>query len=390
MPQAIEPEDVEAYFPLVGHHQQDRHDHHKSFGSVRWSALVAVVAVAALAGGLIGAWLERAGPWSRAALLPNGASIPALVSRVLPTVVSLDVKGNGTEDLGTGMIISSTGYVVTNNHVIEAAAAGGSITVTRSGSTRALPATLVGTIPGDDVALLHITGVSGLPSVHFANSANLVVGDAAVAIGNALGLQASTPTVTSGIISALGRTVTAGMGASAETLTDLIQTDAAINPGNSGGPLLDAAGDVVGMNTAVAASAGDGTTAQNIGFAIPSDRIEALLPQLEQGDSSIPTPNSGFLGVEVTTVTSQLRSEYHLSPLHGVLVIAIGQGTPASTSPLASGDVISKFDGIPVVTAPQFSLLVRDKKPGMKAVVTYWVATQEREATITLGKNPNA
>ena len=392
MPQGIEPDELEAYFPLVGHaHHDDRHDHHASRG-ISLKAVVALVLCAGLIGGLIGGWITRGGgEGPGAAILPNGASIPALVARVLPSVVSIDVKGSGTEDLGTGMIITSGGYVVTNNHVIAAAAAGGSISVTRSGSTTSIPATLVGTIPGDDVALLHITGAHDLPTVHFANSTKLVVGDAAVAIGNALGLQASTPTVTSGIISALGRTVTAGDSSSSatETLTDMIQTDAAINPGNSGGPLLDSAGDVVGMNTAVAATTSDGTSAQNIGFAIPASRIQALLPQLEAGGSSIPTSNSGFLGVEVTTLTSQLRNEYHITPSEGVIVIAIGQGTPAASSPLASGDVITSFDGARVVTSSQFASLVHAKRPGDRVALTYWSGSHANQTTITLGKNPN-
>ncbi len=393
MPQGIEPEELEAYFPRVGHAHHDEHHDHHVHGGIGLKAVVALVLCAGLIGGLIGGWITRgSGTSPGAAILPNGASIPALVARVLPSVVSIDVKGSGTEDLGTGMIISSGGYVVTNNHVIAAAAAGGSISVTRSGSTTSLPATLVGTIPSDDVALLHITGAHGLPTVRFANSAKLVVGDAAVAIGNALGLQASTPTVTSGIISALGRTVTAGDATSSatETLTDMIQTDAAINPGNSGGPLLDSAGEVVGMNTAVAATTSDGTSAQNIGFAIPAARIQALLPQLEAGGSNIPTSTSGFLGVEVTTLTSQLRSEYHITPAHGVVVIAIGQGTPAAKSSLASGDVITKFDGTEVLSSTQFASLVHAKHPGDRVELTYWSGSQAKQTVITLGKNPNA
>jgi putative serine protease PepD len=340
----------------------------------------------------VGGWVENSGQGPGAAILPNGTAIPELVARVLPSIVSIDVKANGREDQGTGMIISAGGYVVTNNHVISAAAGGGIIRVTRSGSRSSEPATLVGTMPGDDVALLHISGVSNLPSVHFADSNKLVVGDAVVAIGNALGLQASTPTVTSGIISALGRTVNAGDGGSlmAETLTGMIQTDAAINPGNSGGPLLDSNGDVVGMNTAVAATASDGVLAQNIGFAIPAARITSLLRQLESGGASIPSATSGFLGVEVMSLTKQFRLAYHIVPRQGVVILAIGQGTPASLSPLATGDVITEFDGATVTDATAFTKLVHAKKPGERVTVGYWVSTKHAEATVTLGRNPNA
>ena len=175
-----------------------------------------------------------------AAVLSGNVTIPQLVNKVIHSVVSIDVKSKGAEDEGTGMIITSDGEILTNNHVIELYSEGGdtgSITVTEYGQTKALPTTLVGYDQSKDVALLKINGASGLPTVTFGNSGKAVVGDAVVAIGNALGLAAGTPTVTQGIISALGRSVTAGgEGTQTETLQNMIQTDAAINPGNSGGP----------------------------------------------------------------------------------------------------------------------------------------------------------
>ena len=215
------------------------------------------------------------------------------------------------------MILSSNGEVVTNNHVIALAESGGTITVTESGTTKKQSATLIGTDPTNDVALLQIKGASGLPTVTFGNSNKAGVGDAVVAIGNALGLQAGTPTVTQGIVSALGRTVTAGdEGSSAtETLNNMIQTDAAINPGNSGGPLIDTAGQVIGMNTAVAGSTGDGTDAQNIGFAIPRPRSSPSCPSLQKG-GTVQT-GGGALGVDITTLTTQLRQQYGFTPTSG-------------------------------------------------------------------------
>ncbi len=170
------------------------------------------------------------------------------------------------------MIITAGGEVVTNNHVITGATA---ITVTLWGATKPMPATLVDTDPTNDVALLQITGASNLPTIGYGNSDDVQVGDGVVAIGNALGLSAGSPTVTQGIISATGRTVPASdpSGTVTETLTNMFQTDAAINPGNSGGPLVDSSGKVIGMNTAVASSGA--TQAQNIGFAIPSNKIAA-------------------------------------------------------------------------------------------------------------------
>jgi S1-C subfamily serine protease len=181
---------------------------------------------------------------------------------------------------GTGMIVTSSGEVVTNNHVIEGAT---SISVTLNGSSKPYTAKLVGADPTDDVALLQIEGVSGLPTVTFADSSKIQVGDSVVAIGNALALGSS-PTVTTGIISAQDRTITAETDSGGtETLHGLFQTDAAINPGNSGGPLVDSAGDVIGMNTAGAGESSDGTSTQDIGFSIPSNEIVSLLPSLEAG-----------------------------------------------------------------------------------------------------------
>ena len=272
---------------------------------------VLVAVVAALIGGGVGAGVTAAinndngssvtvnegSAAPGAAVLSGNVSIPELVQKVLPAVVSIDVTTSSEGDEGTGMILSSTGEVITNNHVIALAESGGTITVTRSGTTKKQSATLIGADPTNDMALLQIKGASGLPTVTLGDSNKAGVGDAVVAIGNALGLQAGTPTVTQGIVSALGRTVTAGdEGSSAtETLSNMIQTDAAINPGNSGGPLIDTAGQVIGMNTAVAGSTGDGTDAQNIGFAIPSAKIESLLPELQKG-GTVQT-GGGALGV---------------------------------------------------------------------------------------------
>jgi len=194
--------------------------------------------------------------------------------------------------------------VITNNHVIELYTEGGStgsITVTEYGQTKPLPATLIGYDQTKDVALLKINNASNLPTVTFGNSSKAVVGDSVVAIGNALGLSAGTPTVTQGIVSALGRTVTAGgIGTQTETLQNMIQTDAAINSGNSGGPLIDTAGQVIGMNTAVAGTSSDGATSQNIGFAIPVAAVESLLPELQKGGQS--GNGGGYLGVDITTL----------------------------------------------------------------------------------------
>jgi putative serine protease PepD len=328
-----------------------------------------------------------------AAVLSGNVTIPELVKKVIPAVVSIDVKSRGNEDEGTGMIITSTGEVITNNHVIELFTSGGgtgSITVTEYGQKKADPATLVGYNAQQDVALLKINDPApNLPTVTFGSSAKAVVGDAVVAIGNALGLAAGTPTVTQGIVSALGRSVSAGGdGTATENLQNLIQTDAAINPGNSGGPLIDTAGQVIGMNTAVAGNADDGTNAQNIGFAIPADEVETLLPQLEKGGPA--TNGGGYLGVDITTLTPALRQQYGFTPTSGVVVLNVISGSPAAKAGLVQGDVIVEIDGTTVTSAADLQNLIQKDKAGQKVQVNYYVGNSKRTSTVTLGTQAEA
>ncbi|HZM55505.1 MAG TPA: trypsin-like peptidase domain-containing protein [Acidimicrobiales bacterium] len=271
--------------------------------------VVAVVALAVLVGGVAGVGLSSlarhdATPVTAVATPPirvagnssGSASISQIVKNVSPAIVSITAAdGNGSGDEGTGMIITSTGEVLTNHHVIDGAA---TVTVALANSTKQLPATVIGDDPDKDVALLQIQNVSELPVVTFGDSNKVQVGDEVVAIGNALALG-DNASVTSGIVSALGRQVTAGdsSGSGTEALNNMIQTDAAINPGNSGGALLNSSGEVIGMNTAAAGSTSDGTSAQNIGFAIPSSELESLISGLRSGgdgsQSSLGTSGSG-------------------------------------------------------------------------------------------------
>ncbi|HTZ07792.1 MAG TPA: trypsin-like peptidase domain-containing protein [Acidimicrobiales bacterium] len=331
--------------------------------------------------------------------LAGGAQIPAIVKSVLPEVVSIDAKGPATstnpffggtgtnEDQGTGMIVSTDGEVVTNNHVIDGAT---TITVTLYGKTTALPATLVGADPSNDVALLKITSPpAGLQAVTFGDSTKLEVGDAVIAIGNALGLSAGTPTVTSGIVSALGRTVQAsdesGTG-TGETLNNMIQTDAAINSGNSGGPLVDSAGQVVGMSTAVASSSSGNAPAQNIGFAITSSTIRGLLATLRSGGTSgVAKP---YLGVEVTDETPSEQQAYGLTPATGALVVSVVTGSPAQAAGIQTGDVIVAFDGKAVTSAQGLTNLVQAASTGHQARITLYREAQKLTVTATLALAP--
>jgi S1-C subfamily serine protease len=376
-----------------------------------WLWMVAVLA-ASLVGALIGGGIVvatdhgggtttvkeiSAGP----ALLNGTTNIETVIDKVLPAVVSIDAKspepapdslfGTGTggvqEDQGTGMIISSNGEVVTNNHVISGAT---TITVTLYGSLKALPATLVETDPADDVALLQIQNQSDLPTVTYGDSDDIQVGDAVVAIGNALGLSAGTPTVTQGIISAKGRTVQANdsSGNSTETLNNMIQTDAAINPGNSGGPLVDSSGMVIGMNTAVASS-DDGTSqAQDIGFAIPSNRITQLLPELRSRSIGNATPSgTGYLGVEIETLTSSLRSAYNFVPVHGAVVLQVVNGSPAQSAGLQEGDVVVSLDGKAITSADQLTTAIQADKPGQTVTIGLFRGQARKSLTATLTSN---
>jgi S1-C subfamily serine protease len=381
---------------------------HGTPGKVR--AWLPVAIVAALIGGGIGAGvsaladnngnansganvtIHESSAAPGAAVLSGNVTIPQLVDRVIHSVVSIDVKSNGEEDEGTGMIITSNGEVLTNNHVIELYSEGGSkgtITVTEYGQTKALPTTLVGYDQSKDVALLKINSASDLPTVTFGDSGKAVVGDAVVAIGNALGLAAGTPTVTQGIISALGRSVTAGgEGTQTETLQNMIQTDAAINPGNSGGPLIDTSGQVIGMNTAVAGTSSDGTSSQNIGFAIPAASVEALISELEKGGQS--GNAGGYLGVDITTLTPALRQQYGFTPTSGAVILSVVSGSPAAKAGLVQGDVVVNINGTNITSSDDLQKVVQNAKAGQSVSITYYVGDSKRTTTATLGSQAEA
>jgi putative serine protease PepD len=311
-------------------------------------------------------------------------------------VGSIDAKGPGTggsgpfggpsEDQGTGMIISNTGEVVTNNHVISGAT---TITVTLYGQTAALPTTLVGADPSSDAALLKIDSPPpNLQPVTFGDSTKLEVGDAVIAIGNALGLSAGTPTVTSGIVSATGRTVQASdsSGGAGETLQNMIQTDAAINSGNSGGPLVDSAGQVVGMDTAVASSSTGNAPAQNIGFAIPSSTIQGLVATLRAGGTA--GKAKAYIGVEVTDETSQEQQAYGLVPASGALVVSVVAGSPADAAGIEIGDVIVSFNGKAVTSAQGLTNDVQALPSGTSVRLELYRGQQKLTLSATLALAP--
>ncbi len=378
----------------------------------RWRLPAVAVIAALVGGGAGGAVASTAGsgasPGTPVAVssvssvgpgpaLAGGASIPSIVQKLLPEVVSIDATspanglGGGAQAKGSGMIVSSSGEILTNNHVIAGATA---ITVTLYGQTKALAATVVGTDVTADMALLQLTAPpANLPTVTFADSTKLQVGDALVVVGNALGLSNSTPTVTSGIVSALGRTVQAGdpngSGAT-ETLTNMIQTDAPINSGNSGGPIVDSSGDVIGMSTAVASSTAGNATAQNIGFGIPSSTLQLLLPQLRHGGTSPAGAATAYLGVQVEDETLQLQQAYGLSPSAGAVVVGVVAGSPAAAAGLQTGDVIVGIGSTAVTSASGLVAAVHALTPGQATTVSVWRGPQHLTLRLTAGSSPAA
>jgi S1-C subfamily serine protease len=288
-----------------------------------------------------------------ASVIVRNGDIQAILRKVQPAVVRIDVNGPDGQGTGTGFIVASDGVIVTNAHV---AADASTIKVTLADS-RTATASVIGIDAQHDLAVVKI-GLKNLPTVELGDSSTVEVGDSVVAIGNALALE-GTPTVTSGIVSALHRTISTEN----STLHDVIQTDAAINPGNSGGPLLDSSGKVIGINTAIASPA----DANNIGFAIAISSAEPTLQKLESGKSK-PT-QAGFLGVDVETVDSALAAQASLAVSHGAYVADVTPSSPANHAGIQVGDVILKLDSTTINTAQDLTSSVQGHQPGDKVVV---------------------
>jgi S1-C subfamily serine protease len=314
-----------------------------------------------------------------------------VLAGVLPSVVTIQALGPSCEHgatigpvsvvAGTGMILTRDGEILTNNHVIADAS---EIKVTLYGGKGPYPATLVGTDPAYDVALLRLHVPRPLPAVSLARSSGAEVGEDVLAIGNALALSKSTPSVTEGIISAKGRSIRAGGDdcAGTESLQGLLQTQAAINSGNSGGPLVDAAGKVIGMNTAAATTEANNAPTQNIGFAIPIARIESLLPGLRAG-GSVGRPRA-FLGVEVEPVTPASG----LAPGHGAVVVDLFPASPAAAAGMRTGDVIVAFAGRPITSAVALTLAVSTARPGERVTVEAYRGERLLRFSVLLGTRP--
>lgn len=270
--------------------------------------------------------------------------------------------------VGSGFIISSDGYILTNEHVIEGAQ---NIQVTLVGRSNPVTAKVVGSDRELDLAVLKIDAGTNLPTLKLGNSDQIAVGNWVIAIGNPYGLD---HTVTVGVISAKGRPITV----EDRSYRNLLQTDASINPGNSGGPLIDLNGDVIGINTAVDASA------QGIGFAIPSNTVKSILDEL-MGKGKI---TRGWLGIEMQEVTPGIASYLGYSGSGGVVVRDVVSGSPAEQAGLRQGDIITAVSGKAVSGTDDMLQRVENTKPGTKVELTVWRNRKTIRVTVTLGERP--
>jgi serine protease Do len=311
----------------------------------------------------------------------NLPSITDVVDQVNPAVVSIVVgtvsynwfmQPVPSEAAGSGIIIDARGYIITNNHVIQDAT---SITVSLTDG-RSFDATLVGTDPSTDLAVIKIND-DNLPTASFGNSSALRVGEWVVAIGNALALEGG-PTVTVGVVSAMGRTIEVD---SETTLYDLIQTDAAINPGNSGGPLINLNGEVIGINTAKISS----VEVSGVGFAISADSALPVIDELiTKGYVSRP-----YLGVSLVTVTPTIVRSYDLRVDKGAMIYYMNPGTPASDAGLRPGDVITVFDDVEIETADDVILAIRNHSVGDTVQIKFYRGSSLLIASVTLIEKPH-
>jgi putative serine protease PepD len=376
---------------------------------------LAIAVVSAGIGGAAASVIEHNGQLAATAdgVLSGGAapSVPAgnapvgnveqVAAKVVPSVVMLETDLGRQSEEGSGIVLSSDGLILTNNHVVATAANPGHAPAPHPGSDdggggrepdsnppggppkttvtfsdgRTADFTVVGADPTTDIAVVRVQGVSGLTPISLGSSANLRVGQPVMAVGSPLGLEG---TVTTGIVSALNRPVsTTGESGNQNTVLDAIQTDAAINPGNSGGALVNMAGQLVGVNSAIATLGGDSPDAQSgsigLGFAIPVDQAKRIADEL----IATGTASHASLGVQVTNDKD--------TP--GAKVVEVIPNGAAASAGLPGGVVVTKVDDRPVNSADALVAAVRSKAPGDKVTLTYKDPSGDsRKVEVTLGK----
>jgi putative serine protease PepD len=335
--------------------------------------VIAVALVTGLVGGLIGAALATSDGRDATVSLPKPVAgntgavtgVTAVAAAVLPSVVSIKVATATEQGTGSGFVIDAAkGYILTNNHVVtaESSATASDIEVVFQDGTQ-VPGTVVGRDASYDLAVLKVK-VKGLRALQFGDSDDVRVGDPVIAIGAPLGLQG---TVTTGIVSALNRPVAAGSTGNAQAYINAIQTDAAINPGNSGGPLVDSAGHVIAINSAIATApgtAGEDSGNIGVGFAIPSDQARRTAEELiRTGHAEHPiigvSLQSNYEGQGVKVSEQDVNGTAPVSP-----------GGPADRAGIKAGDVITKIDGRPVTEPDELIVAIRALSPGDTVTLT--------------------
>ncbi|MFI9774801.1 trypsin-like peptidase domain-containing protein [Streptomyces sp. NPDC051956] len=357
---------------------------------VVWTAVVALVAGGI--GGLVGTYLERDGSSADVELPQTDAesvkrdpgSIAGIAARALPGVVTIHVSGADAQGTGTGFVLDAQGHILTNNHVVEPAGSSGDISVTFSGGETA-KAEVIGHDSGYDLAVVKVTGVRGLKPLALGNSENVRVGDPVVAIGAPFDLA---NTVTSGIISAKERPITAGgeKGDGSDiSYVDALQTDAPINPGNSGGPLVDSQGRVIGINSAIR-SADSGSDLEGgqagsigLGFAIPINQGKRVAEELiNTGRATHPvigvTLDMDYSGDGARVATKGNNGGSPVNP-----------GGPGAKAGIKGGDVVTAVDGAPVHSAQELIVKIRSHRPEDRLALTVERDGKEREVTLVLG-----
>jgi S1-C subfamily serine protease len=359
---------------------QDRRLSRRFVGSWKLLLLLLLFGTGMLAGCQLGggtpgtAHSSTPGVGGRAIPSLNGSNIEtvreAVIARIEPAVVQINVKTAQGGGIGSGDIIDSRGYIITNNHVVEGAR---QVQVLLYGGTT-LPARVVGTDAPDDLAVVQVTTSKNLAVASLGDSSELKVGQEVLAVGNPLGI---TSTVTNGIVSALNRTV--------GTIPDAIQTDAPINPGNSGGALVDMRGDLIGVPSSTAIDPEFHTPANGVGFAVPSNRVKFIVPQLIQ-TGHVTNSGRAALGVRVADVDPSLAAQNGLAVDHGALIADVQPGGPADKAGLKAGDVIVQVDGKAVNNVQDLSDILLSKKPGDTVTVQYYRGTQQQTVKVALGE----
>jgi len=340
--------------------------------------------VGGVAGGLIVGATQSSGSsvssgTSASSSTASACPVTPVANQVIPSVVTIAASGPSGSGTGSGEFIRSGGYILTNNHVISIAANGGSVKVLfADGHTE--PATITGRDPQTDLAVLKVQTSRELKVISLGSSSSVKVGQPVVAVGAPLGLSG---TVTSGIVSALDRTVEVpGENDRSALLVSAVQTDASINPGNSGGALVNCEGQLVGVPTAGATVPNSGGGSIGLGFAIPVDLANRIADEI----IATGTVTHAFFGLQTVPIPPAAAEQAGLP--EGLFVQAVTPGGPAATAGLRAEDVITKIDGMPATSNIQLQELTLTKKPGDTVSIEYTRAGQSATATVTLAAQP--